>query len=225
MAVQVSYPGVYIDEFAPGAPIQGVGTSTAAFIGVATDGELDTATRITSWRAFKETFGEHPAPGFYLWYAVRGFFDNGGTKCFVVRASNGTFASADLSDRDGNVALKVRARDPGTPNPAIALTVTQAHALPSATTSVFQPTGAYTVTGARSADLTDAAEAALFKPGDLVDLAGAGSRQDHRARDRQGGPVHRDPQPGRGRHRRDPPVGRDGHNPGAPDPGGRGGAR
>ena len=33
MAVPVSYPGVYIEEFAPGAPIQGVGTSTAAFIG------------------------------------------------------------------------------------------------------------------------------------------------------------------------------------------------
>ena len=38
MAVQVSYPGVYIEEFAPGAPIQGVGTNTAAFIGVAFDG-------------------------------------------------------------------------------------------------------------------------------------------------------------------------------------------
>ena len=34
MAVQVSYPGVYIDEFAPGAPIQGVGTNTAAFVGL-----------------------------------------------------------------------------------------------------------------------------------------------------------------------------------------------
>ena len=33
MAVQVSYPGVYIEEFAPAPPIQGVGTSTAAFIG------------------------------------------------------------------------------------------------------------------------------------------------------------------------------------------------
>ena len=28
MAVQTTYPGVYIDEFAPGAPIEGVGTST-----------------------------------------------------------------------------------------------------------------------------------------------------------------------------------------------------
>ena len=30
MAVQVSYPGVYIDEFTPGAPIQGVATNIAA---------------------------------------------------------------------------------------------------------------------------------------------------------------------------------------------------
>ena len=29
------HPGVYIEEFSPGAPIEGVGTSTAAFIGVA----------------------------------------------------------------------------------------------------------------------------------------------------------------------------------------------
>ena len=28
MAVQVSWPGVYVDEFTPGAPIQGVGTNT-----------------------------------------------------------------------------------------------------------------------------------------------------------------------------------------------------
>ena len=40
MAVQVSYPGVYIEEFAPGAPIQGVGTSTAAFLGPAALGPL-----------------------------------------------------------------------------------------------------------------------------------------------------------------------------------------
>ena len=45
MAVQVSYPGVYIEEFAPGAPIQGVGTSTAAFIGIAERGPLDRAAR------------------------------------------------------------------------------------------------------------------------------------------------------------------------------------
>jgi len=51
VAVQVSYPGVYIDEFAPGAPIQGVGTGTASFIGVASAGDLDTLRRYAHIRA------------------------------------------------------------------------------------------------------------------------------------------------------------------------------
>jgi hypothetical protein len=70
MAVQVSYPGVYIEEFAPGAPIQGVGTSTAAFIGVAASGDLDEPTKLTSWDQFKQIFGEQPVPGFFS--VVRG---------------------------------------------------------------------------------------------------------------------------------------------------------
>ena len=69
MAVQTTYPGVYIDEFAPGAPIEGVGTSTPAFIGIATKGDLDTPTKLTSWRQFTQLFGDEPRPGFYLWYA------------------------------------------------------------------------------------------------------------------------------------------------------------
>lgn len=176
MAVQVSYPGVYIEEFAPGAPIQGVGTATAAFIGVAATGDLDTPTRITSWRAFRDTFGEHPVAGFYLWYAVRGFFENGGADCYVVRASNGGFASVQLQDRAANNAVTVRARDPGVPNPAITVSVTAAHRLPAASTSLFQPTGTFTVTGQRSVDLANANEAALFKPGDAVTLGAAGTR-------------------------------------------------
>ena len=61
MAVQVTYPGVYIDEFAPGAPIQGVGTSTAAFIGVAARrADLDTPTKVTSWDQFRAAFGDQP---------------------------------------------------------------------------------------------------------------------------------------------------------------------
>src|SRR5499427_10847082 len=121
MAVQVSYPGVYIEEFAPGAPIQGVGTSTAAFIGPASDGSIDVPTKLTSWDAFKATFGDQPLTGFYLWYAVRGFFMNGGQVCYVVRASNGDYASAGIFTRDvanpkKNSTAKLataRARQPG----------------------------------------------------------------------------------------------------------------
>ena len=101
MAVQTTYPGVYIDEFAPGAPIEGVGTSTPAFIGIAAKGDLDTPTRLTSWQQFRALFGEEPSPGFYLWYAVRGFFENGGQVCYVVRASNGTYDEFGIVDRSG----------------------------------------------------------------------------------------------------------------------------
>jgi hypothetical protein len=48
------------------------------FIGPAAAGELNTPTKITSWDRFREVFGEQPLPGFFLWYAVRGFFENGG---------------------------------------------------------------------------------------------------------------------------------------------------
>jgi phage tail sheath protein FI len=65
MAVQVSYPGVYIEEFTPGAPIEGVGTSTAAFVGVAAKGDIDRPTKLTTWDQFRDRFGEQPVPGFY----------------------------------------------------------------------------------------------------------------------------------------------------------------
>src|SRR5512134_757533 len=128
MAIQVNYPGVYIDEFAPGAPIEGVGTSTAAFIGPAAAGDLDTPTKITSWDRFRQLFGEQPLPGFFLWYAVRGFFQNGGQVCYIVRASNGDYAglgigtppaAPPLDNRGGNPMLRVRASQPGVPAPAI----------------------------------------------------------------------------------------------------------
>ena len=118
MAVQVSYPGVYIEEFAPGAPIQGVGTNTAAFVGIAERGVLNEPTKITSWDQFKTTYGAHPVPGSYLWYAVSGFFGNGGTACYVVRASNGAYQRMTLNDRTNPVGssrpvVQLRARQLG----------------------------------------------------------------------------------------------------------------
>src|SRR6058998_1921688 len=110
MATQYTYPGVYIQEFAPGAPIQGVGTSTAAFIGPAAIGDIDTPTKITRLEAFLSRFGDQP---------VRGFFENGGQTCYVVRASNGQYAglgigsppaAPPLQNRAGNDMLRVRAR-------------------------------------------------------------------------------------------------------------------
>ncbi len=176
MAVQVSYPGVYIEEFAPGAPIQGVGTSTAAFIGIAPRGDLDTPTKLTSFDEFARLFGDQPVPGFYLWHAVRGFFENGGQVCSVVRASNGAYGELMLANVNGDDTIRVRARQPGNPATPITIAVARQHLLTAANTSLFQPAGQLASAPA-GRDLTlNAGEGAQFRPGDEITVAAAGER-------------------------------------------------
>ena len=176
MAVQVSYPGVYIEEFAPAPPIQGVGTSTAAFIGPARSGDLDIPTKVASFDTFKALFGAQPLPGFFMWYAVRGFYENGGQICYVVRASNGKYASLTLQNRGHAKMLAVRARDPGAPATPLQVEVVAANVLQKANTSLYQPTSTYAVTAVREVQLHNAAEAAQFRPGDWVWLDAADPR-------------------------------------------------
>jgi uncharacterized protein len=175
MAVQVSYPGVYIDEFAPGAPIQGVSTSNAAFIGPASRGDLDTPTKLASWDAFQERFGP-PVPGFFMWYAVRGYFQNGGQICYIVRASNGEYAKLTLQNRGNHDMVDVRAREPGNPTPPLQVEIVAANVLQSADWTLFQPTGTFTVTRFREIQLASAQEAAQFRPGDWVNLGATDPR-------------------------------------------------
>jgi hypothetical protein len=182
MAVQVSYPGVYIEEFTPGAPIEGVGTSTAAFVGVAAKGDIDRPTKLTTWDQFRDRFGEQPVPGFYLWDAARGFFQNGGQVCYVVRASNGAHMSVTLNDGAGKPVFRVRARQPGaTPTvPPIALDVKRTSILPAPNfteVEVYRPTAAYTVNPTlRELTLASAAAAAQFRPADWVHLGPGNER-------------------------------------------------
>lgn len=116
MTQHYATPGVYIEESTPGAPIQGVGTSTAAFLGPSAEGPLNEPTKVTSWDQFRQIFGELPS-GFYLWYAVRGFFENGGTVCYVTRVSNGKSDYLLLNDRStptpGKPTIYLWARTPG----------------------------------------------------------------------------------------------------------------
>jgi phage tail sheath protein FI len=175
MTVTVTHPGVYIDEFAPAAPIQGVSTSTPAFIGVAARGALRTPTLLTSWDSFRSTFGALPVPGFYLYYAVRGFFENQGQVCYVVRASNGQYGTLAVTTRTGGqTVFTVSAREPGAI--AISVDIADKHLLTQASTSLYQPTGTTTQTasiGDRQITL-GLADAAKFRPGDIVTVAAAG---------------------------------------------------
>ncbi|MBL8298421.1 MAG: phage tail sheath subtilisin-like domain-containing protein [Rhodanobacteraceae bacterium] len=174
MAVQVSYPGVYIDEFAPGAPIQGVSTNIAALVGISAQGPLDTPTRVTSWDQFRRVFGDEPRPGFHLWFAVRGFFENGGTVCYVVRASNGSYGNVVLNDRAGNGAVRVRPRQPGVTG--IKISVAQQHLLTTANTTVYQPAGVLAAQAGRDITLV-ANQSWQFRPGDEITIAAAGERR------------------------------------------------
>jgi phage tail sheath protein FI len=86
-------PGVYVEEVPSASkPIEGVGTSIAAFVGLAPGGPVNTPMRISNWTQFAKIFGDPAEPengpfmeGAYLAHSVYGFFQNGGSLCWVVR--------------------------------------------------------------------------------------------------------------------------------------------
>lgn len=102
-------PGVYIEEVARGpTPIEGVPTSTAAFIGE-TERGATMPRLITSYAEYERWFGGVFGEMKFMPYAVRGFFENGGKRLYVCRVTNGaaTRAEAQLG------AFTVRAIGPG----------------------------------------------------------------------------------------------------------------
>lgn len=174
MAIQVSFPGVYIDEFAPASPIQGAGTSTAAFLGLNPYGPPNTPTLLTSWDAYLQLFAP-PAPtppedDDYLYYAVRGFFANGGKVCFVTAVSNATADAFTLTD-DTNApqpTVVVTARRTGNISPPIRVKTAAAHVVSDAQLFPPEATVAAAAAGTRSLDTNDAVKAAHFLAGDVV---------------------------------------------------------
>jgi phage tail sheath protein FI len=95
-------PGVYVEEVpSTSKPIEGVGTSIAAFVGLAPGGPVNTPMRISNWTQFAKLFGDPNEPdngpfmeGAYLAHSVYGFFQNGGGLCWVVRVGAGDGAAA-----------------------------------------------------------------------------------------------------------------------------------
>jgi Bacteriophage tail sheath protein len=116
MVVQVSYPGVYIVEKPSGVhTITAVSTSIAAFFGQALEGPVNKPVRLLSPLAFEKTFGK-PHPDSDLSTAVRLFFQNGGSDCYVVRlvkSGTGQRAVAMLKRESGEDVLKFKAKEIG----------------------------------------------------------------------------------------------------------------
>ncbi|MEY4755074.1 MAG: hypothetical protein RJA44_2749, partial [Pseudomonadota bacterium] len=104
-------PGVYVEETSFRAKsIEGVGTSTTAFVGPARSGPVGVRSElITSLPDFERSYGGLAGLGFadaagnnpslnFLAHAVRAYFDNGGSRLYVVRTlgAGATSASAAL---------------------------------------------------------------------------------------------------------------------------------
>jgi len=99
-------PGVYVEEIPSGSrPIEGVGTSVAAFLGFAEKGPLNTPVRITNLTQYQNTFGGFIRNG-YLPLAVYGFFANGGGNSWVIRVGG------DAVTQQAKAALPGRASTP-----------------------------------------------------------------------------------------------------------------
>ena len=122
-------PGIHLEEFTPAGPISGAGTSVAALIGTPTTlpaaADLGKASGFSSWNAYRDRLGGFKA-GLNLPIAVKGFFDNGGSICWIVRASTATRSHATLEDQNAAGAkpvLVVRARQEGTDGDKITVTI------------------------------------------------------------------------------------------------------
>ena len=88
-------PGVYVEEAQSGSrPIEGVGTSVAAFVGFAEKGPFHEPTLVTNWSQYTSAFGDF-AEGCYLGHAVYGYFANGGGIAYVVRIGGAAGSAAD----------------------------------------------------------------------------------------------------------------------------------
>ncbi len=124
-------PGVYVEEIAGPRTIQGVSTSTAAFVGPCRFGPTSGRPELlTSYLDFVRIYGDmndlYPGgseiPN-YLALGVKGFFDEGGTSLYVSRLFSYThpshpeddhaYAGVPVTDSPSGPALTVRARFPG----------------------------------------------------------------------------------------------------------------
>jgi hypothetical protein len=92
-------------------PIRVSTHSSAAFVGSALRGPLDTPVTIYSFADYKRVFGGNWQRG-SLGFAVRQFFEHGGGKAHIVRVANGA-TGATIILRAGPDKMRLRALEPG----------------------------------------------------------------------------------------------------------------
>ena len=106
MATTYLSPGVYVEEVDRGTkPLEMVGTSTVAFIGECSVGPVNEPTLCTNWSQYTKNYGDFQNSE-YLAHAVYGFFNNGGSRCFVLNVGSLEDANAGGDDKKPKLASK-----------------------------------------------------------------------------------------------------------------------
>lgn len=113
-------PGVYVEEFDSGAkPMEGVGTSTAGFIGLAEKGAVEGVPQlVTNFSDFKRKYGGYLSENEFgeyrfLAYAVEHFFVNGGSRAFISRVAPKDGKNAAGKVPASSPVLSITAKNPG----------------------------------------------------------------------------------------------------------------
>jgi phage tail sheath protein FI len=124
-------PGVYREDVFPPPPAALL-TGVPVFLGYAASGVVGQPLPLTMWPRFQQVLGPPLADG-YLGAAVRGFFENGGSLCYVVRLedagdpptelTDGLEAAWDLDDADLVCAPDIMRQRKGEPEPEPAVVV------------------------------------------------------------------------------------------------------
>ena len=148
--------------------MEGVGTSTAGFIGMAEKGKVSgTPEFVTSFADFNRKFGGYlPETTYgeyrYLAYAVEQFFANGGSRCYVMRTVASDAATAGVTAN----GISIQAKNPGKWGNEIKVTAVAAS---KGKTAVIEATGddatgkVYTV-----------ANGSVFAEGDIIAIRNNG---------------------------------------------------
>src|SRR5690348_9609973 len=112
MATSYLSPGVYVEEVDRGSkPIEAVGTNTVGFLGESSKGPVNEPVLITNWSQFVKTFGDFKDCSEHLAHGVYGFFNNGGSRCFIVNvgAPEGAHVAAPKAQTEGKKDEKAAA--------------------------------------------------------------------------------------------------------------------
>ncbi|WMS87801.1 phage tail sheath family protein [Pleionea litopenaei] len=134
MAVNPTYPGVYVQEIPSGVrTIAGVSTSVALMLGRSRQGPLNDPKLCLSYSDYERIFSSDSSLS-DLSRQVKLFFQNGGTQCHVMRIANGAIAaSVELQTSGGDGTLVLTAKQAGKLGETIRVRVNYKGQLPEST--------------------------------------------------------------------------------------------